>query len=89
MKLGLMMVVQSPPLTREMNQNVDSNFPRVQLSGCLPIVWNSVVLHFFFHLWSLAQTLRRGRGPTVGSQQSFSTPSSLRKGRVAKCLCQS
>jgi len=37
--------------------------------------------HYFFHFWPLVQTL--GRGLTVGSPWSSSTPLSLGKGRVA------
>jgi len=37
--------------------------------------------HYFFHFWPLFQTL--GRGPTVGSPWSSSTPPSLGRGRAA------
>jgi len=37
--------------------------------------------HYFFHFWPLVQTL--GRGPTIGSPWSSSTPPSLGRGRVA------
>jgi len=37
--------------------------------------------HYFFHFWPLVLTL--GRGPTVGSLWSFSTPPSLERGQTA------
>jgi len=37
--------------------------------------------HYFFHFWPLVQTL--GRGPSVGSPWSSSTPLSLGRSRVA------
>jgi len=40
-----------------------------------------LLYHYFFHLWSMVQTLRHG--PTVGSPQNSSAPPSLGSGRVA------
>jgi len=57
---------------------------RSNLPPRLSRIWASPVRHlwhYFFHFWPLVQTL--GRGPTVESPWSSSTPPSLRRGRVA------
>jgi len=60
-------------------QDLASNSPPFGLSRN----WASparYLWHYFFHFWSLVQTL--GRRSTVGSPWSSSTPSSLGRGRV-------